>query len=112
VLLARTPEPPYTAVIFSSTRTDGDHGYAAMAAEMERLAAQQPGYLGIEAARDEHIAVTVSYWRDEAAARDWKHVAAHVVAQRRGREHWYTDYRVRIATVHRQYAMSDSPDFV
>lgn len=110
-MLAQTPEPPYTAVIFSSTRTDGDQGYAAMAAEMERLAAEQPGYLGIEAARDELIGVTVSYWQDEASARAWKQVAAHLVAQRQGRERWYRDYRVRIATVHRDYEMGNSTDF-
>jgi heme-degrading monooxygenase HmoA len=98
-------------VIFSSTRTDGDHGYAAMADAMERLAAQQDGYLGIESARDEAgLGITVSYWRDEDAARAWKQVAAHLVAQRRGREHWYSDYLVRIATVHRDYSMGSSPD--
>lgn len=102
-MLAATPDPPYVAVIFSSVRTEGDRGYAAMAAEMERLAAEQPGYLGIEAARDAELGVTVSYWRDEEAARAWKKVAAHLVAQRRGREVWYRDYRVRVATVHRAY---------
>lgn len=110
-MLARTPEPPYTAVVFSSTRTAGDDGYAAMAAAMERLAAEQDGYLGIESARDDQVGITVSYWRDEAAARAWKQVAAHLVAQRQGRERWYSDYRVRIATVHRDYSMGNSPDF-
>lgn len=102
-MLAATPDPPYVAVIFTSVRTEGDHGYAAMAAEMERLAAEQPGYLGIEAARDAELGVTVSYWRDDEVAQAWKQVAAHLVAQRRGREVWYRDYRVRVATVHRAY---------
>ncbi|MGX6602065.1 antibiotic biosynthesis monooxygenase family protein [Micromonosporaceae bacterium Da 78-11] len=105
---AATPEPPYVAVIFSSTRTPGDHGYAAMAAAMERAAAAQPGFLGIESAR-EGLGITVSYWVDEAAAQGWKQVSAHLVAQHRGRSLWYDDYRVRIATVHRDYAMRTSP---
>jgi heme-degrading monooxygenase HmoA len=109
-LLAQTPEPPYVAVIFSSTRTEGDRGYAAMADEMEHLAARQPGYLGIESARDEGLGITVSYWADEAAAQAWKKVAAHLVAQRRGREVWYSDYHVRIAIVHRDYTKDSSPD--
>lgn len=104
--IASTPEPPYTAVIFTSLRTAGDHGYAAMAERMEQLAAEQPGYLGIEAAREE-LGVTVSYWRDEESARAWKRVAAHAVAQRRGRETWYADYRVRVATVTREYGARD-----
>ena len=105
---AETPEPPYVAVIFTSTRTDGDHGYAAMAAYMEALAREQPGFLGIESARDD-VGITVSYWTDPAAAQGWKQVAAHLVAQRRGRELWYGDYRVRVATVERDYSMASSP---
>ncbi len=101
---AQTPEPPYVAVIFTSTRTDGDQGYAAMAAQMEQLAGEQPGYLGIESAR-EGLGITVSYWRDEEAARAWKQVGEHLVAQQRGREIWYRDYRVRVATVTRDYGM-------
>lgn len=104
---ADTPEPPYVAVIFTSTRTDGDHGYAAMAASMESLAEEQPGFLGIESARD-GVGITVSYWTDHQAARNWKQVAAHLVAQRRGRGVWYEDYRVRVATVEREYSMESS----
>lgn len=100
---AATPEPPYTAVIFTSIRTEGDNGYARMAARMDELAAQQPGYLGIESAREGDFGFTVSYWVDEAAAAAWKQVAEHLVAQERGREVWYADYRVRIATVTREY---------
>lgn len=101
--IADLPEPPYTAVIFSSLRTPGDHGYAVMAARMEELAAQQPGYLGFESARDDGLGIAVSYWIDEDAARAWKQVHEHTVAQQRGREAWYADYQVRIATVTRSY---------
>jgi heme-degrading monooxygenase HmoA len=107
--IADTPEPPYVAVIFTSLRTPGDHGYAAMTAAMEAAARERPGYLGIEAARDD-VGITVSYWRDEASARAWKQVGAHLVAQRRGREVWYFDYRVRIAHVARDYGPSDHAD--
>ncbi len=100
---ATTPDPPYTAVIFSSTRTEGDHGYARTAERMDSLAAEQPGYLGIEAARDGDLGITVSYWTDESAARAWKQVTEHLVAQERGRSSWYDDYRVRVATVTRDY---------
>jgi heme-degrading monooxygenase HmoA len=105
--IAATPRPPYVAVIFTSIRTDGDNGYAAMAEAMEQLAAEQPGYLGIEAAREE-VGITVSYWADEQAAQGWKQVAAHLGAQRLGRERWYHDYRVRIATVTRDYDLATS----
>ena len=104
--IARTPEPPYVAVVFTSLRTStdggGDNGYAVMSARMEELAAKQPGYHGIEAA-PYGLGITVSYWADEESARAWKGVAAHVVAQQRGRDTWYSDYRVRVATVTRDY---------
>jgi heme-degrading monooxygenase HmoA len=100
--LAVTPEPPYVAVIFSSIRRDGDHGYAATAQAMIERASAHPGFLGIEDARED-IGITVSYWRDEAAARAWKQEAEHLVAQRRGRAVWYSEYRVRVATVVRDY---------
>ena len=99
---ADTPQPPYTAVIFTSVRTDGDAGYGAMSDAMVELAAQQPGYLGIESARD-GLGITVAYFRDEASARAWKNVAEHREAQRLGREKWYAGYRLRIATVTRAY---------
>ena len=100
-----TPRPPYTAVIFTSVRTDAEtQQYAATSDRMEELAAQQPGYLGIESARDSGgQGITVSYWATEADAIAWKRVAEHQDAQRRGREAWYAAYTVRIATVHRDY---------
>ncbi|KQX69789.1 antibiotic biosynthesis monooxygenase [Angustibacter sp. Root456] len=101
-MIASTPEPPYTAVIFTSLRTEGDHGYAVMSRRMTQLAAEQPGFLGIESARED-VGITVSYWADDAAARAWKQVAEHVVAQERGRSAWYSDYQVRVATVTRSY---------
>ncbi|MCW2538806.1 MAG: hypothetical protein JWN95_531 [Frankiales bacterium] len=104
--IAETPEPPYTAVIFTS-RLSGDHdGYSAMATVMEQLAATQPGYLGIESAR-EQIGITVSYWRSAADARAWKAVAEHQIAQRLGRQRWYQAYRIRVATVEREYGHAD-----
>ncbi len=98
------PVPPYTVVIFTSTRTEGDHGYAAMSERMAALAAEQPGYLGIESVRDGARGITLSYWTDEASAAAWKQVGEHLVAQERGREVWYADYRVEVATVTRAYA--------
>ena len=101
---AQTPDPPYTAVVFTARRTEGDHGYGRTAERMVELAAQQPGYLGLESARDpDGFGVTVSYWSTEADAAAWKQVAEHLVAQSRGREAWYADYRVRVATVTREY---------
>lgn len=109
--IARTPSPPYVAVVFTSMATQDDHGYGAMAEAMDAAAQAQPGYLGHESARSANdgasaFGITVSYWRDEAAALAWKQVGAHLGAQRLGRERWYADYRVRVAHVAREYGPS------
>jgi heme-degrading monooxygenase HmoA len=94
--IAATPDPPYVAVIFTSLRRHADDGYAVMSARMLQLAAEQPGYLGVESAK-EGIGITVSYWRDEEAAKAWKSVAEHLVAQRRGRTWRYLSVTFEIA---------------
>ncbi len=102
--LAPLPAPPYYAVIFSSRRRAGDQGYDAMADKMGQLAAQQPGYLGVESTRDsDGFGITVSYWADEAALANWKQVAAHLLAQQLGKDKWYSAYTVRVAKVERAY---------
>jgi heme-degrading monooxygenase HmoA len=107
----RAFEPPYYAVIFSSRRTEGDNGYAEMAARMEELAATMPGFLGIESARGaDGFGITVSYWESEEAIANWKKHAEHLIAQRRGRGEYYSDYQVRVAKVERAYAMKRGQD--
>ena len=101
-MIAQTPTPPYYAVIFSSLRTDPDPEYGAMAERMEALAREQPGFLGVESARNE-IGITVSYWESLEAIRAWKQHAEHLVAQRMGREQWYSAYCVRVCRVEREY---------
>lgn len=106
-MIARTPPPPYYAVIFTSLRTDGDNGYGAMADRMVELAAKQPGYLGVESAR-EGLGITVSYWKDLESIRAWKSHVEHAAAQKAGYSTWYTDYKTRIAKVERDYGLEDS----
>jgi heme-degrading monooxygenase HmoA len=102
--LARTPAPPYYAVIFTSRRTADDHGYGAMAQKMVDLGSRYDGFLGIESARGpDGLGITVSYWRDEAAIAAWKRDTEHQKAQRGGQQAWYADYEVRVAKVERAY---------
>ena len=102
--IAKTPAPPYYAVIFTSLRTDVDDGYGAMAARMLELAATQPGFLGVESARD-GVGITVSYWSDLESIRLWKQNAEHLDAQRLGHQKWYSAFKTRIAKVERDYAL-------
>lgn len=102
--LARTPAPPYFVVVFTSVRSAGDNGYAAMAERMLELAAVQPGFLGVESARgDDRLGITVSYWNSLESIHTWKANAEHRVAQGKGKDQWYADYRLRICRVEREY---------
>lgn len=102
-MIAKTPEPPYYAVIFTSVRTDGDNGYAEMSDKMTELAKNQPGFLGIESAR-EQIGISVSYWRDPESIKRWKENLEHQVARKKGKEIWYRQFTTRIAKVEREYS--------
>ncbi|SDW45315.1 antibiotic biosynthesis monooxygenase [Paenibacillus sp. CF384] len=102
--IAKTPEPPYYAVIFSSLRTAGDNGYGDMAEQMSKLASVQPGFLGVESARDSNgLGITVSYWESLDAIKNWKANPRHLTAQDKGRTDWYASYGVRISRVERNY---------
>lgn len=103
-LIAKTPEPPYYAVIFTSHRTEGDNGYGDMAARMVELASKQPGFLGVESAR-ESVGITVSYWSDLESIKAWKENFEHQEAQRLGHAKWYSSFKVRISKVERDYGI-------
>lgn len=102
-MIAKTPVPPYYAVIFSSLRTDGDHGYDEAATRMLELAREQPGFLGVESAREDGLGITVSYWRSEAAILAWKQQAEHRLARGQGRSTWYSAFHTRVCKVERAY---------
>ena len=93
---------PYYAVIFTSTRTEGDNGYGDMAELMETLAKEQDGFISIDSAREE-VGITVSYWKSLEAIKQWKQQTDHILAQQKGRQDWYSWYNVRICKVEREY---------
>lgn len=102
---ASPPEPPYYAVIFTSRRTAGENGYGEVSAAMVELAAQQPGFLGIESVRGaDGLGITISYWDREDAIAHWRRNAEHAATRERGRSLWYEHYEVRVARVERAYA--------
>lgn len=99
-MIAKTPEPPYYAVIFTSILEGVIEEYGDMAEKMIELAQHQDGFLGVESAR-ESIGITVSYWRDLDSVRAWKMHSEHLLAQKLGRDRWYQSYKLRVALVER-----------
>lgn len=103
-MITQTPSPPYYAVIFSSIHSEDTKGYGETAKLLEELAKKEEGYLGLESARNE-IGITVSYWKDLESIKTWKENVVHKVAQEKGKENWYKNYKVRIALVERDYGI-------
>ena len=103
--LAKTPQPPYYAVIFASVRTArDDEGYGKASDRMAQLASEQPGYLGVDSVRDVNgVGITVSYWTSEDAISAWRRNAEHTIAREQGRRSWYKEYELRVAKVERAY---------
>ena len=104
-MIAQTPPPPYYAVVFTSIRTPRDDAaYHHMAERMVELARQQPGFLGVESARDaDGFGITVSYWQTLEHIAAWKAQTEHLQAQSQGHRQWYAQFELRIAKVERAY---------
>jgi heme-degrading monooxygenase HmoA len=79
---------------------------AALRSELEAT----DGFISVE--RFESLArpgriLSLSFWRDEAAVREWRNLDAHRAAQARGRAGVFHDYRLRVAEVVRDYGLRE-----
>jgi len=71
---------------------------------------QQDGFISIErfaSLTHEGKMLSLSYWRDEEAVQRWRRFEAHRLAQARGRDEVFADYRLRVANVLRDYGMHE-----
>lgn len=100
--MTNTPTPPYYAVIFIYEESDNSTGYAKMSARVNEIVKSQPGFLGVDDAKSE-LGISVSYWKDLESIKGWKNNLEHREAKARGKELWYTRYKVRIARVEQEY---------
>ena len=99
------------AVIFEAQPRPGQTDtYLNAAAQLRPLLAEIDGFISIE--RFESLTqpgkiLSLSYWRDEEAVRQWRNVEAHRRIQAAGRESIFADYRLRVAQVIRDYGIND-----
>lgn len=100
--IAKTPQAPYYAVIFTSFLTDESEGYGEMGTEMYELAQKQKGFLGFESVRN-GMGISISYWETLEDIKNWKANEAHLVAQSTGKAQWYQSFKTRICKVEREY---------
>lgn len=99
------------AVIFEvSPRQGSTERYLDLAAQLRPLLEQIDGFVSIERFRslaDPDKLLSLSFWRDEEAVACWRRLEAHRAAQHAGRSQVFADYRLRVASVLRDYGMRD-----
>lgn len=97
------------AVIFEAEARPGhQQDYLDIASELHALLDEQDGFIAIErfqSLKNPGKVLSLSFWRDESSIAAWRRQDAHRHAQRAGRAQLFTDYRLRIASVLRDYGM-------
>ncbi len=99
------------AVIFEvEPHPDKKGNYLDIAASMRALVHEVDGFISVErfqSLTNEGKLLSLSYFRDEKAVEDWRNLVAHRQAQAKGRGELFKDYRLRIASVLRDYGLND-----
>ena len=79
---------------------------AALRAELQAM----DGFISVErfqSLTDPGKLLSLSFWRDEAAVANWRNQEQHRLSQAAGRGGVFADYRLRIASVVRDYGMQE-----
>lgn len=97
------------AIIFEVYPADGRKDqYLDIAAAMRPLAEQIDGFISVErfqSLMDPSKLLSISFWEDEGAVERWRNLKKHRGAQEKGRDGVFSDYRLRVAHVIRDYGM-------
>ncbi len=99
------------AVIFEVIpHADHKQDYLDAAATLKPLLEKMDGFISVERFQSLTQAdkiLSLSYWRDEAAVQSWRNLEEHRTVQAAGRQTIFTDYRLRVAHVLRDYGMHE-----
>lgn len=99
------------AVIFELRPEDGQkEAYFKLAAELKPILEEVDGFISIErfqSLSDPKKNLSLSFWRDEESIERWRNIEIHRLAQAKGRKDIFKGYRLRVATVNRDYGMFD-----
>jgi heme-degrading monooxygenase HmoA len=97
------------AVIFEVFPSDaGKKEYLDLAANLKNELVKIDGFISIEryhSLSDPHKLLSLSFWRDEEAVKQWRNTEVHRMAQSKGRQGIFRDYRLRVVNVIRDYGM-------
>ncbi|MBB1485928.1 antibiotic biosynthesis monooxygenase family protein [Oceanospirillum sediminis] len=95
------------AVIFEVVPSlEGKAEYLDLAADLKPILEDIDGFISVErfqSLTDPEKILSLSFWRDEGAVKQWRELEQHHMAQQQGRFRLFADYRLRVAEVHRDY---------
>ena len=99
------------AVIFEVTPTpEGKQEYLSIAADLKGYLKDVPGFISIErfqSMADERKILSLSFWESEESIAQWRNLEQHRLAQKKGRESLFHDYRIRVGTIVRDYSLNN-----
>ena len=99
------------AVIFEVIPAEGKYEeYLEIAGSLKPYLEKVDGFISIErfaSLADSSKVLSLSFWRDEEAVQEWRNLECHRGAQINGRNKVFRDYRLRVASVIRDYGMND-----
>ncbi len=99
------------AIIFEVHIAEGRKPeYLDIAADLKPLLEQVDGFISVErfqSLNDPDKLLSLSFFRDEEAVQTWRNLAEHRVAQAKGRAGIFSDYRLKVVQVLRDYGMTD-----
>ena len=99
------------AVIFEVWPAQGrKDDYLAIAATLRADLGLIDGFISVErfqSITDPNKLLSLSFWRDEEAVKQWRNQARHRASQAQGRGGIFADYRLRVAAVLRDYGLAD-----
>ena len=98
------------AVIFEVIPNEnGKAEYLTIAAQLSKQLSNFPGFISIErfqSLADPNKLLSLSFWQDEASIAQWRNLEDHRMAQTRGRDSLFEDYRIRVGGITRDYSLS------
>ena len=99
------------AIIFEAEPAPGQKdAYLGAAARLRPLVEEADGFISVErfqSLTNPEKILSLSFWRDEAAVEKWRNLEAHREIQSAGRKGIFASYRLRVASVLRDYTKED-----
>ena len=92
------------AVIFKATLADVDEDYFATAAQLRKIAMNDFNCQDFISVCQNNQEISISYWLNENDICNWKQHRDHLIAQSKGRDHWYQSYQIEVCEIQRSYS--------